>query len=110
MEVARRYITENNRNVAYYLRKEGSTTEIPPELADLPSELRSQVMQQAAMISQLTDKEKLEGALAQSQQMKSQVPPEIAPAMDYMIRIIQERLENLATEEGGQDSAAPEGE
>jgi len=110
MEVAKRYITENNRNVAYYLRKEGSETEIPPELADLPSDLRSQVMQQAAMISQLTDKEKLEGALAQSQQMKSQVPPEIAPAMDYMIRIIQERLENLATEEGGQDQAAPEGE
>ncbi len=109
-EVAERYITAKNRNVAYYLRREGSATEIPAELVALPSELRSQVMQQASMISQLTDKEKLEGALAQSEQMKADVPPEMVPAMDYMIRIIRERLDVLNSEEGQQEADTPEGE
>ncbi len=67
-------------------------------------------MQQASMISQLTDREKLEGALAQSTQMKGQVPPEIQPAMDYMIKVIGERLEELANEEGDQKADSPEGE
>jgi predicted Zn-dependent peptidase len=110
MEAAARYINENNRNVAYYLRKEGSDTEVPPELAGLPAELRSQVMQQAAMFSQLEDREKLEGALAQSEQMKGQVPPEIAPAMDYIIKILRLRLEELTETEGGQETGTPEGE
>jgi predicted Zn-dependent peptidase len=110
MEAASSYITKNNRNVAYYLRKDGAVTEVPPELASLPAEMRSQVMQQASMISQLEDKEKLEGALAQSTQMKGQMPPEIQPAMDYMIKIIGERLEELANEEGDQKTDSPEGE
>ena len=110
MEVANRYINENNLNVAYYLRKEGSDTEVPPELAGLPAELRAQVMQQATMISQLEDREKLEGALAQTEQMKGQVPPEIAPAMDYMIKVISQRLEELTKTEGGQVTDTPEGE
>ena len=109
MEAAGRHITDNNRNVAYYLRSEGAETEIPPELAELPVELRNQVMQQASMISQLEDREKLEGALAQSEQMKGQVPPEIQPAMEYMIKIIRERLEALDNEGGGQKADTPEG-
>ena len=110
MEVAERYIHENNLNIAYYLRKEGSDTEIPPELSALPAELRNQVMQQASMFSQLEDREKLEGALAQSEQMKGQVPPEIAPAMDYMIKIIRLRLEEIENQEGAQGTDTPEGE
>ena len=110
MEVANRYINENNLNVAYYLRKEGSDTEVPPELAGLPAELRAQVMQQATMFSQLEDREKLEGALSQTEQMKGQVPPEIAPAMDYMIKVISQRLEELTKTEGAQVTDTPEGE
>ena len=110
MEVANRYINENNLNVAYYLRKEGSDTEVPPELAALPAELRGQVMQQAAMISQLEDREKLESSLSQTEQMKGQVPPEIAPAMDYMIKVIRQRLEELTKTDGGQVTDTPEGE
>ena len=110
MKVADQYITGNNLNVGYYLRKEGANTEIPEELAGLPAELRTQVMQQASMISQLDDREKLEGALAQSEQMKGQVPPEIAPAMDYMIKVIKARLEELDGTNGGKTADTPEGE
>jgi len=110
MEVANRYINENNLNIAYYLRKEGSDTEVPPELAGLPADLRAQVMQQAAMFSQLEDRDKLEGALAQSEQMKGQVPPEIAPAMEYMIKVLRQRLEELDNTEGGKVTDTPEGE
>ncbi len=110
MEVADRYINKNNLNIAYYLRKEGSDTGVPQELAGLPADMRGQIMQQVAMFSQLEDREKLEGALAQYEQMKGQVPPEIAPAMEYMIKGIRLRLEELNNTESGQATDTPEGE
>lgn len=110
IEVARRYLTEDNRNVAWYLRREGTENKLPPELEGFPPELQNQVLQQADAISRLNDPEKLEGALTRTEQMKTQAPSEIAPAIDYLIKIIRERLESFDRQESNPEGSRPEGE
>jgi len=109
MEVADRYITDRNRNVAYYLRREGAAPGVPEELAGLDPELRGQVLQQASMISQLTDRARLEAALAKFQQDGGDAPPEFKPALEYLIKVITERLAELGGDDPGQPGS-PEGE
>lgn len=98
-QVSQRYLTKQNQNVAWYLRKEGTVPE-DPVLAALPPQVKAMVKQQLEQINSIEDPSQLEQALAQSQQMLSQVPQQMKPAVEYMITKIQERLDALQ-EKGG---------
>jgi predicted Zn-dependent peptidase len=95
-ELARRTFTKENRNVAIYLRKGGGSED--PELANLPPELRGMVKQQLAQLSKLEDRQKLEQALAQMEQMAAQVPAKMKPAFDYLRKKLEERARELEGE------------
>jgi len=94
---AKKYFTKENRNVATYLRKAGSAPE-DPELAAFPAQIRGMVKQQVAEIEQLTEASEVQETLAQLQQMAGQVPPAMKPALDYLLKKAQARLETLAAQ------------
>jgi predicted Zn-dependent peptidase len=106
--VAAKYLTAETRNVAVYVRKEGSAPE-DPELAALPPQMKGMVKQQLAQIEQVTDRAKLEEILTQLTAMSSKVPPQMKPAMEYLIKRTQERLESLpvAPQPGGEAPKTP---
>ncbi len=95
-QVAQRALTKENRNVAIYLRKPGSTED--PELAALPAELRGLVKQQLAQLAKVNDATQLAQALAQMEQMASQLPPKVKPAFEYLQKKLKERLAQLGSE------------
>jgi predicted Zn-dependent peptidase len=95
--VAREYLTKENRTVATFLRKEGAAPE-DPELANLPPQAQAMVRQATAQIAGETDKAKLEQMVGQMQQMGAQVPPEMKPAFDLVLKRAGERLQALSAE------------
>lgn len=100
-DVAKRYLKPENRTVAWYKRKAG-TTPLPPELAALPPQMRSAVQQQLQLIAQEKDIGRLQQALTQMEQMVERVPAEVKPAFDYVIGKVRERIEELsASGKGG---------
>ena len=99
--VADQYLTAENRRVAWYERKKGTQSEEDPELAALPAQMKPMIKQQVAAIQKETDRAKLEQALARTQQMADQVPPQAKPAVQYIIKKIQERIDQLSASEGG---------
>ncbi len=99
--VADRYLTTENRSVAWYERKQGTQTDEDPELAALPAQMKPMIKQQVDMIRKETDRAKLEQALSRTQQMADQVPPQAKPAIQYIIKKIQERIDQLSASEGG---------
>lgn len=92
-EVAARTFTKENRSVAVYLRKAGTSED--PELAALPAELRGMVKQQLAAFAKIEDPERLRQALAQMEQMASRVPPQMKDAFAYLQKKLSERLSQL---------------
>ena len=99
--VADQYLTAENRSVAWYERKKGTQSDEDPELAALPAQMKPMIKQQVAAIQKETDRAKLEQALARTQQMADQVPPQAKPAVQYIIKKIQERIDQLSASEGG---------
>ena len=93
--VAREYLTKENRTVATFLRKEGATPE-DPELATLPPQAQAMVRQASKQIEGETDAAKIQQMVAQMQQMGSQVPPEMKPAFDLILKRAGERLQALS--------------
>ncbi|MFZ0430281.1 MAG: insulinase family protein, partial [Acidobacteriota bacterium] len=98
--VAKDYLAEENRSVAWYERKQGTAPE-DPELAALPAQMKPMIKQQLAQIQQETDAQKLQQALSQMQQMEGQVPPQAKPAIQYLIKKVQQRIAELSASEGG---------
>ena len=94
-EVAEKYFAETNRNVAVYLRKTGSKP-VPSELRDLPPQVKAMVTQQLAEIAEISDPARLEQGMQQMIQMRGQAPPEMGPAIDYLIEKMKERIEELS--------------
>ncbi|MFN3413692.1 MAG: M16 family metallopeptidase, partial [Thermoanaerobaculum sp.] len=94
--VAARTFTKENRNVAIYVRKAGTSED--PELAALPAELKGMVKQQLAQIEKMKDAEKLGVAIAQMQQMAAKVPPQMKPALDFLLKKMEQRLAQLQGE------------
>jgi predicted Zn-dependent peptidase len=108
--VAARCFTAENRNVAVYVRKAGSAPE-DPEIAALPEQMKGMVKQQLAQIQSLTERAKLEQILTQLSGMSGRMPPQMKPAMDYLIRKAQEHLDSLppATSVRGRAAEEPTG-
>ena len=104
-EVAEKYLVKENRNVGIYLRKTGTEPE-DPELANLPPQAKAMAKQQLAEIEKVTDPAMLEQRLQQMLQMQGQVPPEMKPAIDYLIQKAQERIEKLSNDSA---SSQPDG-
>ena len=95
--VAREYLTKENRTVATFLRKEGAAPE-DPEITGLPPQAQAMVRQATKQIEGETDTAKLQQMVAQMQQMGSQVPPEMKPAFDIILKRAGERLQALSGE------------
>ena len=92
--VAREYLVTNNSSVALYTRKAGAEPE-DPELAELDPASRARVKQMLSRLSQQNDPAQLEQRVMMMEAMMSQVPPEDQPAMEYLVRKIHERIEEL---------------
>jgi predicted Zn-dependent peptidase len=91
--VVKTYLTDSGKNVLWYSRKEGSVED--PELAALSGQAKAMAKQALAQINQVTDPAELEQGLAQMQGMLGQVPPELKPAIELVIKRATERLEML---------------
>ena len=94
--VAKEYLTRENRTVGVFLRKEDAAPE-DPELLALPAEAQGMVRQSLQQIAAESDPLKLEASMAQMRQMAAQVPPEMKPAVDLILRRAEERKAALAT-------------
>ncbi len=95
--VVHTYLTPEKRNVEIYLRKAGAVSE-DPELAAMPPQVKAMVGQQLAQFEQMTDVAKLAGIVAQMRQMAGQAPPQMKPAIQYLMKKAQERLDVLQSE------------
>ncbi len=94
--VAKHYLTPNNSSVAVYTRKAGSTQEAEdPEIAAFPPQLQQMVKGALKKIAAETDAEKLRGGIAEVSAQASQVPPPMKPAIEYMLKKMTERLNEL---------------
>jgi hypothetical protein len=99
--VANSYFEDSGKNVLWYHRKEG--TDEDPELAALSGQAKAFAKQALAQIEQVEDPAQLEQGLQQMNAMKAQVPPEIAPAVDLIIKKATERLEMLRAAAGEEE-------
>ena len=93
---AKEYFTKENRTVGIFLRKGGdSAADDDPDVAALPAPAQAMARQQIARIQAETDPAKLREGLAQMEEAKSQVPPEMKPVLDLILKRAQERLAEL---------------
>jgi hypothetical protein len=93
--VSREYFTKENRTVGIFLRKEGAAAAADPEIAALPAQAQGMVRQQLSRIQAESDPAKLREGIAQMEQAKAQVPPEMKPVFDLILKRAQERLAAL---------------
>ncbi len=90
-EVAQRQLTADSAASKLYSRKASSEPE-DPELAAFDAATQAQVK---GMLGQMSgaNAEQLAQGLAQLEQMRSQVPPDAQPAIDYLIKRVTAMLE-----------------
>ena len=96
--VSNTYFTETGLNALWYFRNEGS--EEDPELAALSGQAKAMAKQALAQINTIEDPAQLEQGLVQMQGMLAQVPPEIKPGLELVIKKATERLEMLKAAAG----------
>ncbi len=90
------YFGKENRVVGQYRRKAGTTAaEVPPELAELPEQMRQGVSAQLQQIRSSTDGEQLRQGLTQMSEQAAQVPPQMKKAFDLILKTIEQRLAEL---------------
>jgi len=92
--VASTYFTKNNRSVATYTRRAGSTPE-DPLLAALSPEMKTQAKQMLASIDQAIASgaaPDLKAMAAQMRAQEAQVPPEVRPMLQYIVRELEARI------------------
>ncbi|MCA9311515.1 MAG: insulinase family protein, partial [Phycisphaerales bacterium] len=92
--VAKQYFKPENRSVATYLRKAGTSDE-QAELAGLDPNIRQMVVMQLKQIQAATDVEALRQEVNQAESMRGQVPQEYLPAIDYLVKKTRERIAEL---------------
>src|SRR5437899_6149640 len=95
--VARQHFTKENRTVGIFLRKEGAAP-ADAELAALPAQAQAMARQQIERIQAETDQAKLRAGIAQMEQAKGQVPAEMKPVFDLILKRAHERLAALEGE------------
>jgi predicted Zn-dependent peptidase len=103
--VAKEYLTEENRAIAHYFRKAGTTPgpQLPPELAGLPEQARQQLINKAKEISTAESLEQLRTELDAVREQKGQLPPQALPMIEYIEKLYTDRITELEAEaEAGQ--------
>jgi predicted Zn-dependent peptidase len=93
--VANQYFDKTNRSVATYTRKAGATMTADPELATLPGPMQNMARQAAKKISEEKDAGKLKEGLTQLRDQAAQVPPQMAPVMEYLLKKMEARIAEL---------------
>jgi len=93
--VANQYFDKTNRSVATYTRKAGATMAADPELAALPGPMQGMARQAAKKIGEEKDAEKLKEGLTQLRDQAAQVPPQMAPVMEYLMKKMEARIAEL---------------
>lgn len=93
--VANQYFDKTNRSVATYTRKAGATMAADPELAALPGPMQGMARQAAKKISEEKDADKLKEGLTQLRDQAAQVPPQMAPVMEYLMKKMEARIAEL---------------
>jgi predicted Zn-dependent peptidase len=94
--VSKQYFTKENRGVGVFLRKEGApAAEDDPDVSLLPAPAQATARQQIARIQAETDPAKLREGIAQMEEAKAQVPPEMKPVFELILKRAQERLAAL---------------
>jgi predicted Zn-dependent peptidase len=93
--VAKEYLTKENRTVGVFLRKQGAAPE-DPELAALPPQAQAMVRQATQQIAAEKDPAKLAETIQKMQAMAGQVPAEMKPAFDLILKRASERQAALA--------------
>jgi predicted Zn-dependent peptidase len=93
-QAAGKYLAKESRTVGVFLRKEGAAPE-DPELLALAPEAQGMVRQTLKQIEAVSDASQLEQMIGQMQQAAAQAPPQLAPAIDLIVKRARERLEAL---------------
>jgi predicted Zn-dependent peptidase len=97
--VARAHFAKENRTVGTFLRKAGGTAAAEdPEVAALPVEAQAMARQQLSKIAAETDAARLRDGITQMSAAQGQVPPDVKPVFDLLLKRAQERLAEI---EGG---------
>jgi predicted Zn-dependent peptidase len=93
--VAKEYLEPEHRTVGTFLRKAGAAPP-DPELASLPPQAQAMVRQASQQIATEKDAAKIRQMVDEMQQMAGQVPAEMKPAFELILKRANERLAALA--------------
>lgn len=92
--VAQTYFTKESRSVGTFLRKQGAAPE-DPELAALAPQAQAMARQSLQQIAALTDPAQLAQGIAQMEAAATQLPAEMKPAFELVLKRARERLAAL---------------
>ncbi len=98
--VAKKYFDASNRSVATFVRKGGASPETAsgledPEIALLPAPMQARARQMAAQLLKETDVQALREGMAGLAAQAEQMPPQMKPMVDFMLKKMQERIAQL---------------
>ncbi len=98
--VAKKYFDPSNRSVATFVRKSGgatgaTSTEDDADIAKLPAPMQARARQMAAQLQKETDVKALQEGLAGLSAQSEQMPPQMKPMVDFMLKKMQERIAQL---------------
>ncbi len=97
-QVAEKYLTKENRNVAIYNRKASSKPE-DPELAAFPDQMRAMIKSQLNSIAKIVDVPQLKTMLGQMEAQAAQLPPQMKGAFDYLKKKLEAQIDVLSKKE-----------
>lgn len=98
--VAKRYLTKEARAVGIFTRKAAEAGAAPgdPEIEALPEQARPMAKQAIARLKAEKDIEKIKGQLEQMRAQAGQVPPQMKPLFDLLLKRGEERVTELEKE------------
>jgi predicted Zn-dependent peptidase len=97
VRVANEYLIPNNSSIAIYTRAEDAAP-INEELAAFGLQEQQMIKQTLLELESLPEDEMFE-AMTQMKTQAAQVPPEFKPVFDYLLKRLQEKLDQFASEE-----------
>ncbi len=101
--VAKKYFDESNRSVATFVRKAGSAAAegaADPDIAALPAPMQARAKQMIAQIMKDNDLDSMKEGLTQIEAQAAQVPPQMKPMLDLMVKKMRERIAQLESAGG----------
>jgi predicted Zn-dependent peptidase len=101
VRVADTYFARHKSAVAIYTRKAGPKKPEDPELAALDEKSRTRVQMMLRRLSRVQDSGQLRMMATMLQSQMSQVEPQDAAAIRYIVKKLEERIAALESEDGG---------